>query len=169
MTQDPSDGASGPFDFAIDGWVFPHQLASHLRLAQAGRPWVYLQASLRQGPDNGGAAGHAIWEAIGVTDRSIVWASQHYANEAGESHSELLGGMRSYPLASVKTFNARNAGGIDDGEAGQNVPIDLYVASEVVPVTVGLDYVPGAQTVILLGDVAAVLAAAVDSWGRGGV
>jgi hypothetical protein len=77
--------------------------------------------------------------------------------------------MRSYPLASVKTFNARNAGGIDDGEAGQNVPIDLYVASEVVPVTVGLDYVPGAQTVILLGDVAAVLAAAVDSWGRGGV
>jgi hypothetical protein len=169
LTDDQqSNVVDNPFDFSIDSWEFPQQLAAHLKLAKAGRPWVYIQATLRPGPDNGGAAGYAIWEAIATTDRSIVWASQHYADGSGHIHTDLLGGMRIYPLATVKTFNFRTpTGGVANDE--ENVPIDLYVGSEVVPITVGVDPAPNATTEVRFGCVGDVLEAVVASWGGSGL
>jgi hypothetical protein len=159
--------AEDPFAFATKGWTFPHQLAKHLKLAKAGRRWVYIQATLRPGPGHGGAAGYAIWDAIAITDRSIVWANSLYADSNGAAHADLLGGMRSYPLATVKAYNFRTpVGRVEDADE-ENVPIDLYVGGEVVPIKIGIDYVPGATTVIRYGNVEAVLEAVVASWSGG--
>lgn len=160
-------GGADPFDFDVKGWAFPRQLAMHLKLAKAGRQWVYIQATHRPGPDNGGAAGYAIWDAIAITDRSIIRANSLYANREGEAHADLLGGMLSYPLATVKVFNFRTPVGQVEEVDEANIPTDLYIAGEVVPVTIGVDYAPSATTIIRYGNVEAVIEAIVASWSGG--